>query len=108
MVTLTDEGGLASDYSPDTDYTTTICSVDNSTAQDIKFAQFATELTDDPLLVWDSDLATGTPDYTFSGLQIPDNFTVTSGCVTFNFATDAQTEYGGFAIEVTCNRTVTD
>ncbi len=116
-----DEGGLAGNYSPNSNAAPiTICPGNPLDVVTVTFTSFNTESGRDGLYVYDGNstninnlipkvgnLGTNVPgglDGAYWGTTIPGPFTSTSvdGCLTFKFRSDSSTQNAGWVANVTC------
>jgi uncharacterized repeat protein (TIGR01451 family) len=117
--TFTDPAGATVNYSNDTNYTVTITPTNPGDVVTVTFTSFNTEATYDVLYVFNGN-STSSPLFAssngsgnaetssmpggFWGTAIPGPFTSTdvSGCLTFNFRSDASVNNPGWIANVTC------
>lgn len=97
-------GGPYKNYYDDENYTFTIAPP-NAVSLDVSFSSFDVEQGFDYLYIYDgantsAPQIAGSP---FSGTTLPQNFTSSTGAVTFKFISDGSTVAGGFEGTYTCN-----
>jgi hypothetical protein len=122
--TFTDSGGASSNYSNNTNTTTTICPNNPGEAVMVTFTSFNTEANYDALYVYDGNTAIGSnlipSSYpagnvpggipggywgNLTGANLPGPFisSHTTGCLTFRFLSDGTNTLEGWVANVACN-----
>ncbi|MDB4089282.1 PKD domain-containing protein [Flavobacteriales bacterium] len=101
--TFYDNGGLGL-YTNSANFTQTFCSTTPGTVIKVNFTAFQTELSLDKLAIYDGP-TTASPligIYSGIGTLIGTSFTSSSGCLTFNFTSDASIVYNGWTATLSC------
>ena len=99
-----DSGGTIGDYSSGESFTMTFCSDVAGDQIVIDFTMFELEIFFDDLSIYDgpNTLSTQIPGSPFSGTTSPGIVTSSSGCLTFEFNSDASANFPGWEAAISC------
>lgn len=96
-----DSGGPSGQYGNGQNRTTKFCAADGTCIR-VSFTSFSTESGWDILYIYDGNSTAAPLIGSYSGTNSPGVVTATSGCLTFNFQSDANTRDAGWVATVSC------
>ncbi|MFK7782232.1 choice-of-anchor L domain-containing protein, partial [Psychroserpens sp.] len=101
-----DSGGATGTYSDDENIVTTICATNPGDFISVDFTSFSTQLNTDILTIYDGDDVTAPVIGSYSGVAGPGVVTAsntnTSGCITFEFVSNATGNTVGWEASIIC------
>ncbi|WP_299368665.1 choice-of-anchor L domain-containing protein [Winogradskyella sp.] len=109
---FTDSGGPDSNYSPNEDYTITICPENDQDLVGLNFTSFSTQLNIDILSIYDGDSTDANLIGLYSGGISPGLVIAseenTTGCLTLTFISNATGNSSGWEAEISCYQACQD
>ena len=99
--TFYDPGGAAGNYANNSNITQTFCS-NAGNCLTVNFTAFRTQGGNDLLTIYDGPTIASPIIGVFSGTTSPGSITASSGCLTFNFVSNASTVRSGWAATISC------
>ncbi|MEM7037219.1 MAG: PKD domain-containing protein, partial [Bacteroidota bacterium] len=96
-----DDGGSGANYGDNQNLSHTICS-DNGNCVKVDFGSFDIEPNFDFLTVYDGPSSTFPVIGTYTGTNSPGTLLATSGCLTFDFSSDASINFAGWDANISC------